>query len=274
MKTIRLFLMACLITLFMSGNAQNTTFALVDFMRVPENDLGKYVQLEKDIWKPMHQEWINQGKLDSWSLWKVPYPGGTNAEYHYVTVRLYSNSADVENPMQDMDAVFKKVHAGKDMNKLATETLASRDLVKTFGFSRWGSFFDPKQTEPSKILTVVSFNIPMDKWATYQEMEKKYFHPTHKAEIEAGYRSGWEGWQLQRPFGMNHPYQFVAVDHYKDWSQFTKPKPESIYKNAISEDDLKKRNALFYETVKLVNFEEWHLVDFVNKKPAATTAKK
>lgn len=65
------------------------------------------------------------------------------------------------------------------MEEIGKKTMASRDLIKSYGFRRWGAFGDTKLTEPAKILQIVKFNISMDKWDTYQEMEKKYYHPTH-----------------------------------------------------------------------------------------------
>lgn len=259
--------------MLLSATAHAQLIAMVDYMKVPEGGDAEYLKVEQEIWKPMHQEWVNQGKMAGWYLWSIPYPGGTNAEYHYATVRIYTDLKQIEAPMTDMEGVFKKVHPGMDANKAFERTLASRDLVKTYAFSNWAGFHDTTQTEDSKYITVVYFKIPMKNWEAYQEMERKYYHPTHKAEMEAGCRSGWEGWQLQRPFGMDQPFQFVAVDYYKDWNQYIKPKPEDLYKKALPEADLKRRNQVFYDTAELVNLEEWRFVDGTAPK-AETAAKK
>lgn len=267
MKTVKcLFPFLFLITLFWSTAAHGQRFAIVDYMKVPEGGNNEYVSVERDIWKPMHQEWVDQGKMESWALWRIPYPGGTGAEYHYATVQIFDDPKTMENRMDDMEAVFKKVHPGMDADKAFARTEASRDLVKTYAFYNWEQFGDTTQTEPSTYLTVVYFKIPMDKWDTYQEMEKKYFHPTHKAEIEAGCRSGWSGWQLIRPFGMDQSCQFVAVDAYKDWAQFMKPHPKGLNEKVLSADDLQKRDQVFNETAVLANLEEWRLVESTTPK--------
>lgn len=274
MKTFKCFLLTLSMSLlFIQVNAQTNMFAAVDYMKLPEGGNSDYLKIEKEVWKPMHQEWVNQGKLLGWYLYAVPYPGGTSAEYHYVTVRLYDNLANLDNPMEDMEAVFKKVHPGKSMETIGEKTMASRDLVKTYGYSRWKSFGDPNATEPDKYLQMVSFQVPMDKWDDYREMETKYYHPTHQAEVAAGYRSGWAGWQLRMPFDSDGPVQFVAVDHYKDFAQATKPIPDSVYKDVFQGDEMEKRDKMFEETVTSISVEEWRLVDYV-ERPPVTTAKK
>lgn len=242
------------------------TIAMVDYMNVPEGMGGDYLSVEQDIWKPMHQEYVNQGKLWGWFLYAIPYPGGTNAEYHYVTVRIYNNLADIENPMSDMADVFGKVHAGKDANKAFEKTLASRDLVKTYGFAQWESFMQEGATSPAEILTVVYFKVPPGKGSAYQEVEKTIWHPLHKANMDAGRRMGWGGWRLARPQGTSLPFQYVAVDHYKDWEQYTKPPVEGILEQVHPGKTWEELNAATREALEMVNFEEWRLIDYVMKQ--------
>ncbi|MEO1260835.1 MAG: hypothetical protein AAFZ15_18700 [Bacteroidota bacterium] len=271
MKTIKsIIAILAVMVISLSLNAQSLRIAMVDYMYVPAGGGSDYVKLEKEVWKPMHQEWVNQGKMVGWYLYRIPYPGGTSAEYHYATVRIYDDLADIESPMADMDNVFKKVHPGKDLDKLGKQTMASRSLVKTYAFSRWEAFFKEGMTEPAKISQVVSFKVAMDKWDAYMEMERKYFHPTHHAEIEAGTRAGWAGWVLRRPMGTNAGFQFVAVDHFKDWAQYTKRNPEDLFDEVFDNNELEYRDRLFNETAEIVNIEEWRLVDYVQANPEDT----
>ncbi len=268
MKKMKFFLsMFVLTAMLLSTTSQAQIYAVVDFMKVPEGGDGEYLKVEQEMWKPMHQEWVNTGNLDSWSLWSIPYPGGTDAEYHYATVRIYTDDSQLENTMNNMDAVFKKVHPGMDADKAFDRTLASRDLVKTHMLYNWESYHDTTQAGPDTYLTVVYFKIPMKNWDTYREMERKYFLPTHKAEMEVGCRSGWDGYQLIRPFGMGQDYQFVAVDFYKDFKQYMKPRPKGLNEKVLSEADLKTRDQLFDDTVELVSLEEWRFIDGTAPRP-------
>lgn len=232
----------------------------VDYMRIPVGGEAEYLAVEQ-LWKPMHQELKKQEKLLDWILFQVPYPGGSDAEYHYVTARLYKDLQQAAGGMTNLEEIFTKVHPGKDINTFAERTLKSRELVKTHSFWVWESFFDPEAEGNAGVAQQVYFKVPMEKWGAYMEMERKHFHPTHKAEVEAGARRGWAGLQLRRPFGMDMPYQFVAVDFYNDYQQYISPPPEGLFEKVFPDGDPTTRDKIFYETVKLVKLEEWRLVD-------------
>lgn len=267
MKNLKMILpLLFLAAIAFNANTQDWRAALVSFMKVEPGGEGDYVQLEREVWKPIHAELIKAGKLDSWSLWAIPYPGGTDAEYHYATVNIYNSMDQLEDPGAGIGEAFGKAHPGKEWADIGAMTLKSRDLVKTHGLGSWERFGDPNMTGPAGIINVVYFDVPMDKWDAYQEMERKYFHPTHKAEVEAGTRAGWEGWQLMRPMGESMPYDFVAVDQYRDWKQYTKNNPEDLFEGVLSERELNHREDIFNSTAKLVKLEEWRLIDFVSRQ--------
>lgn len=264
MKKLFSTYLLCMSLVVLMGQTQ---IALVDYMKVPEGGNAAYEAMEKELWKPMHQELVDQGACEGWFLYSIPYPGGTDAEYHYATVRLYSDISQIESPLSNLEELFNKVHPNMDAAEMTEKTLSSRDLVKTYRASNWKSVMSETFDGPSNLIQLVYFHVPMHNWTAYQEMEEKYFLPTHKKEMETGYRYGWAGWMMERPMGMNHPYQFVAVDHYKDWDQYTKQIPQDLYEGVFAGDELKKRDEIFYKTVKMVNLEEWHLIDYVMEMP-------
>ena len=237
----------------------------IDFMRLPaDGSRSEYLEVEK-LWKPVHQEYVNRGELLGWYLYEIPYPGGTDAEYHFATVRLYKDMAQAGNQMNNLMATIQKVYANEDIDAYAERTGKSRDLIKTYSFYNWESFFAENTDAPAKYVTMVYFNIPMKKWDAYQDMEKNYYHPAHKAEIKADLRQGWAGLHLRRPMGMSMPFQFVAVDFYKDYAQYIKPTPEGLFKDVMTKEKMAEREELFYKTAELVKLEEWHLIDYVNE---------
>jgi hypothetical protein len=268
MKTLKMIALILLFAAFSNSAEAQERIALVDYMRVPEGGGEDYVALEKEVWKPIHQEMVNNGKLEGWFLYQIPYPGGTDAEYHYVTVRLYNDRAQIENTWDGMNNAFEKAHPGKDVDEIDDKTMASRDLVKTYCFSSWERFMSEDLEGPTKLIDVVYFKVAMDKRESYQEMERKFYHPTHKAEMKAGTRAGWEGWILRRPFGESIPFNFVAVDHYKDYAQYIKQNPEGLFEDVFEGNELDRRDDIFNETAKLVLLEEWHLIDFAMAPPS------
>ena len=257
MKNRNLFL--SLMFLFFSYCSYSQVVAVVEFMKVPENGDGAYTKMESDIWKPMHQKLVNDGKLLWWGLYAIPFPGGTGSEYQYATVRIFKDLAQSGSEW-DFMKVFKAVHPKMDINVATKRTIDSRDLVKAVRMSQWGQFFNEGSTG-NKVLTVVYINVKDGKADDYVNVEKSMWEPMHRMEMAKGKREGWQGWALDMPWGAKNHYNRVSVDFYKDWAQYSKVLPGSDYMNAAG-------GKSYAEIIKATNdvstvylTEEWHLLD-------------
>ena len=80
---------------------------LVNFMKANPAKVQEYLKLERETWKPVHQERIRAGQMRSWALYSVQYPYGASLEYDFVTIDTYASLADAE---RDISAIFAKVH--------------------------------------------------------------------------------------------------------------------------------------------------------------------
>lgn len=99
----------------------------VDFMKVPPGHDDEYVRVERELWKPLHQERVRRGQLLSWGLYARQYPGGDGAEYNYVTVNVYGSFADADRDLTD---VFERVHPKMPLDTLIQRTEHARSLVR------------------------------------------------------------------------------------------------------------------------------------------------
>lgn len=104
-------------------------FIQVDCMQVKEGNAGMYVEVETELWQPLHQELVNAGQRNFWGLYALWYPGGTGREYQYVTVNAVSDFTKLAS--FDYEAAFEKAHPGKDVNEAMEKTTASRSLVRS-----------------------------------------------------------------------------------------------------------------------------------------------
>lgn len=101
-----------------------------NFFDFPEkSNRTEHFRVEREIWKPIHEARIQDGKMTGWVLLAKQLPYGSNETYHDATVDLY---ADMEQFLAQGSPVpyFEKVHAGKDMDKMWTETDAACDLIR------------------------------------------------------------------------------------------------------------------------------------------------
>jgi hypothetical protein len=101
----------------------------VDYMKVPQGMEGEYYDVETNIWKPVHNEFIKAGSRVGWSLWSRVFPSGSGLDFQFITVNYFSEFSKIGT--DDYNAAFSKAHPGKNLDELGTKTNSSRELVKS-----------------------------------------------------------------------------------------------------------------------------------------------
>ncbi len=244
---------------------QNFRVAYIDYMYVPEDMHTGYVVMEQEIAKPIHQEAINQGKLYSWSLWSISVPGGTDAEYHYATIRIYDEPAQLST-LNEFDDLIPIVHPDKNMEDIQSYIWDTRDMVKTHRLISWERFTRDGLNGPPSVMQVVYMNVPEGGDDIYQQMERAFFLPLHKKEVELNKRAGWEAWELNQPYGSTVDYTHITMDMYDSLGQyFMDNDAEAILREVHPNIDEKFLQHIVNNTREMVRFEQWDLIDFVQK---------
>ena len=130
------------------------------FMKVKPGMYDEYVKLEREIWKPIHQERVKQGKIITWQLCEVMYPAGTDREYDFVVVNLVRGWKNIETMWDGTDAIAKKVLT-KEQLALMEKTDQARDIVRAEIWAQEdGIFRSPNGGPPYKYMTVGFRDVP------------------------------------------------------------------------------------------------------------------
>lgn len=137
-----------------------------------------YVDVETEIWQPMHRELVNQGKPISWALYKVQY--GERSKCDYYTVTTYAGDQQL-NADAAYDEAFKTVHPDNDMEIAIARTLASRERVSTELWVRVDS------TEIKEHRFAVVNMMHASDPDVYEQMESDIFKPGHQAMVDSGH---------------------------------------------------------------------------------------
>ena len=103
---------------------QQTLYVAVDCMK---STSGDYRGVETEIWQPMHQERVDQGKINSWALYWVMF--GDRSTCDDYTVTSYRGQDQLNADPQFAD-VFKSVHKGKNVTKAMARTYAATTAMQ------------------------------------------------------------------------------------------------------------------------------------------------
>jgi hypothetical protein len=224
-------------------------YASVDCMKSTSTD---YVDVETDIWLPMHQARVDQGTIAAWALYWVQYGDRTKCDYYTVTTYIGSEQLNADHSVDD---VFGAVHPGRNLETEMANTAESRTHVATY---LWHSI-DRTAVGEHRYAVVNMMNARDPD--IYERMETQVFKPGHQALVDSGHRSGWAMYELVTPLGTSIPYNYSTVDFTNDLNPV--PMAEALM-SANPDRDLDALEDLL-RLRDQVSSETWALV-------AATTA--
>ena len=118
----------------MSDDWSKAKILVYNYFTSPEGkSIADHVKAEKTIWKPIHEARIKDNKMEGWVLAQLEFPFGASMPYNTATIDIYNDMGQMLAPW--FEDYFKKVHPGKDADKLVQETTAVTTLTK--GELRW-----------------------------------------------------------------------------------------------------------------------------------------
>lgn len=99
----------------------------VQYMKVNPGKAGQYRELERDLWKPIHQERVERGLIRSWGLYGVHLPGQA-VDYEYVILTEFPNFAALEDAQYP--ELFSEVQGMTDYEEILRQTNETRTRVR------------------------------------------------------------------------------------------------------------------------------------------------
>ncbi len=202
MKTTRLRMTAAaLVALGAQAVADDETVYLsIDCMQAT---VPNYVEVEEAIWLPMHQSLVDDGKRESWALYRVVF--GDRSECDYYTVTTWRGSAQLNEDI-DYREVHGQVHSRWKFPKAMADTWAARRQMSS---ELWQGIDSTTLTDHR--YAVFNWMLAEDPDA-YERMESRVFKPAHQALVDSGQRAGWAVYELLSPIGSSVPYNYSTID--------------------------------------------------------------
>lgn len=233
-------------------------FALIECMKVSPEQEDTYLNLEKTIWKPLHQARADQGNIFGWYLYRVRFTG-TNDAYNYVTVTLFTDPKNVEDPWLNIDPA--RILAGKDLDKAMNETLKSREMVSSVLNSRQGYVYPEGGPGEFKYLQLDFMKVKQGNDEMYLNAELNTWKPVHNEFIKAGSRAGWSLWGRVFPSGYSMDYQYVTVNYFANWAQIGTADYGAAFSKAHPGKDAQPLMDKTNDSRVLVKSELWEVVE-------------
>lgn len=242
MKTVfNTFLAACLCLCFNFAAAQDdqpTIYYSMDYMQVEPGNHKDYLACEK-AWKKIHQHQKDAGIIEGWAIEMVLSPGGTDADYNYITRQRFKGekqlSAYLAQPY--MPDNWESLLTADEV-ALVKRTSELRTWVKNEVWSSVERVL-ADDIEDAKVVVFNYFGIPEGKRRSeHFKMERDIWMPIHTARVKDGQMKGWVMLNRELPMGSMYDYGVATVDIFKDMDQFWAPFPEDYFEKIHAGKDM------------------------------------
>jgi hypothetical protein len=260
-KLIFVFTLIALSHTLLSQNPDSSKFIDVSFIKSKSAD---YVNFEKNVWKPINQQMIKEGKKSGWYLYKLKYPQGTEAEYDYIVVNVFPDWNQLTFSSEDLTAVLKNMNSKWKPDSLLKKTDANRSVAWRQLYRLIGQAV-AKEKEPSKYLIINAVKPIAGQEGEYVKMEQTYFKPFHTARAAEGIMNNWGLYKRELPYGEKFDYDYVTFNGYATWNDITKQNPPTAWKKVHGDLNFNEVHEKILSKRITVNIECWELIDYAVK---------
>jgi hypothetical protein len=112
--------------IFAEGN-KPSKYVRLNFFKVKGSDTQDFLKIRKEYVKPVFEQIIEDGHLNSWGLWRKSY---YYKDYQFVSADGYSEYGQWKESLHVKEA-FDKVKPGEDFDQVGEDMMRTRTLVKS-----------------------------------------------------------------------------------------------------------------------------------------------
>jgi hypothetical protein len=109
------------------GAPEKGHYIMINNMKV--KDAAAYSAFERDMWRPMAEEWAKQGAMSGWIFATKMLPAGTETPYTAYSADMFP-SWKAAFDARNTQATFEKVHPGKKYQDFADSIPKLRELAR------------------------------------------------------------------------------------------------------------------------------------------------
>jgi len=207
------------------GEAAPALYLKVDYFKASSERIGEYLLVERELWKPIHEERLARGIILGWSLYSL-FVGEPDAPYNYIAVNVFDDFDKID--YLDLDEIVAAVYPEKDLGGFYQTTRKSREVVRTeiWKVDAVVGGGDDGATEGAAPLPIgnyltKNFFDSRDGSGEHLEMETDFWEPIHRLRQSRGWLQGWAMATLRYPGGEVRRYTYATMDHYERLGDLT-----------------------------------------------------
>jgi hypothetical protein len=109
------------------GSPKTGNYLVLNYRKAAKVD--DWIAFEKEVWRPVAEAMVKDGKMTGWSLNVQVLPGGTDLKFQGVTMDVYARWDDVFKDDPQSSERFKRVHPNRELGATFEQVQKLRTLV-------------------------------------------------------------------------------------------------------------------------------------------------
>lgn len=105
-------------------------YMIMDYMKVTPGKNPDYLMLEEEVAKPIHEGRISKDKMNSWEVYSLLTPGGTEYGYNFGTANYYDKLEDLEYGFNE-EIINQSMGTNVNIPELFDTIYSTREHVKS-----------------------------------------------------------------------------------------------------------------------------------------------
>ena len=267
----KIYWSAILITiLFALGSANLTAqdsnrslYLKVDYFKAPSDQIGNYLHVEQELWKPVHQARLDMGIILGWSLYSV-FVGEPDAPYNYIAVNVFDDFDKID--YFGLNEIVADIYPDKDLSQFYEQTRATREVVRTEIWQVNDIVIEDKNNLPIGNYITKNFFDSRGGSGEHERMETDFWGGIHQVRVDQEILNSWAMYTLYYPAGDARHYTYSTVDYYQNLSDMTIGAGIDLARIAFpdaSDDELNENFNRTAQSRSLFKTEIWKLLDSV-----------
>jgi len=244
-------------SLLLPASGQTTPAPKYISMAFIKSKSPDFIEGEKEI-AVMHSQLIKEGKEIAWYIYRVKYPGGSNAPYDYIRFNVFTDWKQVEAPNTAVSDALKKGRPASSQEEL-NKRAAQSEVI-------WEQLFQVideaanKVKTPSKFIVVNQMKSVAGSEGEYVMLERNYFKPFHVERVARGLMNNWSLYKPAIPYGEKYEYDYVTLNGFSTWDAITANNPPDVWKKVHGDVNFDEIHNKILSKRITVNNELWELV--------------
>ncbi len=238
-------------------------FVKIDYFKAAPGGTGDYVNLEREIWKPLHEERYSRGIIKSWNFYQV-MAGEPDVPYQFIAVNVFDDYDMID--YFDLEDIMETVYPDKKPEDLMKQTHASREVVRTEIWQVDGKIIPDEATVVSGNYLTVNYFDSRGGSGEHMEMELDFWGPIHETRIDKDILNSWTMYTLLYPGGDARIYTYSTIDYYESLGDMREPVGVGLAQVAhagLSDEEIDDFFNRTGASRSLFKTELWKRLDFV-----------